>query len=82
MDVKHGLLQLREDRRLRVLENRNLRRVFGPKSNANGECRRLPEEELHSFHRSPNIVRMIKSRKLRCAGHLARMEVDRSAFKF
>ena len=60
---------------------RNLRRIFGPKSNENGEWRRLHNEELHSLYRSPNIARMIKSRRLRWAGHVARMEQGRSAFK-
>ena len=48
---------------------------------ANGECRRLHYEELHSLERSPSIVREIKSRRLRCAGHVARMEEGRSTFK-
>ena len=67
-------LTLREESRLRVFENRILRRVFGTKSNVNGEWRRLHNEELHSLYRSPKIVRVIKSRRLRWAGHIARME--------
>ena len=47
----------------------------------NGEWRRLPSEELHSLYRSPNIVKVIKSRRLRWAGHVARLEEGRSAFK-
>ena len=47
----------------------------------NGEWRRLHNEEIHSLYRSPYIVRVIKSRRLRWAGHVARMEEDRSAFK-
>ena len=47
----------------------------------NGEWRKLHNEELHSFYHSPNIVRMIKSRRLRWAGHVARMEESRIAFK-
>ena len=47
----------------------------------NGEWRRLHNEELHSLYRSPNIVRVIKSRRLSWAGHVARMEEGRSAFK-
>ena len=47
----------------------------------NGEWRRLHNEEIHSLYRSPNIVRVIKSRRLRWAGHVARMEERRSAFK-
>ena len=66
---------------LRVFENWILRRIFGPKRDENGECRRLHNEELHSLYRSPNIVRVIKCRRLRWTGHVARMEVGRSAFK-
>ena len=47
----------------------------------NGEWRRLHNEELHSLYRSPNIVRVIKCRRLRWAGHVARMEEDKSGFK-
>jgi len=72
---------LREKRRLRVFENKNLRRVFGPKRDENGEWRMLDNEELHSLYRSSNIVRVIKSRILRWAGHVARKEKGRSAFK-
>ena len=58
-------LILSEKRRLRVFEKRILRRIFGPKRDENGEWTRLHNEELHSFYRSPNIVRVIKSRRLR-----------------
>ena len=54
---------------------------MGPKGDENGEWKRLHNGELHSLNRSPNIVRMIKSRKLRWAGHIVRMEEGRSAFK-
>jgi hypothetical protein len=47
----------------------------------NGEWKRLHNEELHDLYRSPNIVRVIKSRRLRWAGHVVRMEEGRSAFK-
>ena len=47
----------------------------------NGEWRKLHTEELHSLYRSPNIVRVVKSRRMRWAGHLARMEECRSSFK-
>ena len=76
-----GALTLREECRLRVFVNRMLRRIFGPKRDENGEWRRLPNEELYSLYRSPNIVRVIKSRILRWAGHVARMEEGNSAFK-
>ena len=49
-------LTLREESRLRVFKNRILRQIFGPKSDENGEWRRLHNEELHSLYRSPNIV--------------------------
>ena len=52
-----------------------------PKRDENGEWRRLHNEELHSLYRSPNVVRVIKSRRLRWAGHVARMEEGRSVFK-
>ena len=74
-------LTLREERRLRVFENRIPRRVFGPKRDDNGKWRRLHNEGLHCLYRSPNIVRVIKSRRLRWADHVARMEEGRSAFK-
>ena len=57
-----------------------LRRIFGPKRGENGE-RRRHHNELYSLYHSPNIVSVIKSRILRWAGHVARMEESRSAFK-
>ena len=53
---------------------------MGPKGMKMGKWRRFHNEELHSFHFSPNISRVIRSRRLRWAGHVARMEEDRSAF--
>ena len=67
-------LTLREEYRVMVFENRTQRRIFGPKRDENGEWRRLYNEELQSLYRSPNIVRVIKSRRLRWAGHVLRME--------
>ena len=58
-----------------------MRRIFGPKRDKNGGWRRLHNEKHHSLYRSSNIVRVIKSRKLRWTGHVARMEEGRSAFK-
>jgi hypothetical protein len=65
-------LTLREEHRLRVFENRALRRIFGPKRDeVTGDWRKLHNEELHNLYSSPN--RMIKSRRMRWAGHVARM---------
>ena len=66
---------------LRVFENRILRRIFKLKKDDNGEWRRFHNEDLHSLYRSPNTVRVIKSRRFRWAGHVARMEEGSSAFK-
>jgi hypothetical protein len=66
-------LTLREDHRLMVFENRVLRRIFGPKREEDGSWRKLHNDELHSLYPSPNAVRMIKSRRMTWAGHVARM---------
>jgi hypothetical protein len=65
---------LREEHRLRVFENRVLRRIFGLKRDeVTGGWRKLHNEELHSLYSSPSIIRMIESRRMRWAGHVARM---------
>ena len=56
---------IKEERRLRVFENRVLRQILGPKWDENVDWRRLHNKELHGLYRSPNIVRVIKSRRLR-----------------
>jgi hypothetical protein len=69
-------LTLREDKRLRV---RVLRRIFGPKRDElTAEWRKLYNEELHNLYSSPNIIRQMKSRRMRWAGHVARIGEDRN----
>jgi len=73
---------LREERRLRVFENRVLRRVFGPKRDeVTGEWRKLHNEEINDLYCSPNIVRVIKSRRMRWAGHVARLGERRGVYR-
>jgi hypothetical protein len=74
-------LTLREEHRLRVFENRVLRRIFGPKREEDGSWRKFYNDELHSLYSSPNIVRVIKSRRMRLAGHVARMGEGRGVYK-
>jgi hypothetical protein len=58
-----------------VFENRVLRRIFGPKrDDVTGEWRKLHNEAFHNLYSSPNIIRQIKLRQMRWAGHVARME--------
>jgi hypothetical protein len=65
-----------------VFENRVLRRIFGPKRAAvTGDWSKLHNEDLHKLYFSPNIIRMIESRKMRLAGHGARMGEKRNAYR-
>jgi len=71
-------LTLREERRVKVFENMVLRRIFGPgRDEVTGEWRRLHNEELNDLYSSRNIARVINSRRMRWAGHVARMGEER-----
>jgi hypothetical protein len=72
---------LREEHRPRVFENRVLRGIFGPKREEDGSWRKLHNDELHDLYSSPNIIRVIKSRRMRWAGHVARMRERRSVYR-
>ena len=75
-------LTLRDERRQRVVENRVLRRIFGPKRDGvTGEWRRLHNKELYALYSSPNKIQVIKSRRLRWAGHVAHMGESRGAYR-
>jgi hypothetical protein len=75
-------LTLREEHRLKVFENRVLRRIFGPKRDeVTGEWRKLHNGELHNFYSSPDIIRQIKSRRMRWAGHVAHMGKGRNVYR-
>jgi hypothetical protein len=65
-----------------VFENRILRRIFGPKRDeVTGEWRKLHNEELHNLYSSPDIIRKVKSRRMRWVGHVARMGEKRKVYK-
>jgi hypothetical protein len=76
------MFTLREEHRLRVFENRVLRRICGPKRDeVTGEWRKLHNEELHDLYSLPSIIRIIKSRRMKWAGHVARMGDKRNAYR-
>ncbi|KAJ4438944.1 hypothetical protein ANN_14898 [Periplaneta americana] len=76
------ILTLREEQRLRVFENKVLRKIFGAKRDeVTGKWRKLHNTELHALYSSPDIIRNIKSRRLRWAGHVARMGESRNAYR-
>jgi len=73
---------LREQRKLRVFENKGVMRIFGPRRDEiTEEWRRLHNEELNDLYSSPKIVRMIKSRRMRWAGHVVRMGEERGVYR-
>ena len=75
-------LTLREEHRLRVFENKVLRKIFGAKKDEiTGECRKLHNAELNALYSLPNIIKNLKSRRLIWAGHVARMEQFRNAYR-
>ncbi|KAJ4434249.1 hypothetical protein ANN_22799 [Periplaneta americana] len=75
-------LNLREVHRLRVFGNKVLRKIFGAKRDeVAGECRKLNNTELHALYYSPDIIKNIKSRRLRWTGHVARMGEPRNAYR-
>jgi hypothetical protein len=82
MGVKLGLLTLREEYRLRVFENRVLRRIFGPNEDeVTGERRKLHSRELRNLYSSQDIIRQMKSRRMRWAGHVACMGEGRNVYR-
>jgi hypothetical protein len=91
IDMRFGLwnvrslyraLKLWEEHRLGVFENRVLRRIFGPKRDeVTGEWRKLHNEVLHDLYSSPSIIRIIKARRMRWAGHVARMGEKRNTYR-
>jgi hypothetical protein len=75
-------LTLREERKLRVFENKVLRKIFGPRRDeVTGDWRRLHNEELNDLYCSPNVVRMIKSRRMRWVVHVARTGAERGVYR-
>jgi hypothetical protein len=82
MVEKFVLLMFDTMERLRVFEKRILRRIFGPKrDDVTVEWRKFRNEELHNLYSYPIIIRQIKSRRMRWAGHVARMGEDRKVYK-
>jgi hypothetical protein len=74
-------LTLKEEHRLRVFENRVLKRIFGTKREEDGSWRKLHNDGLHSLYSLPNNIRMINSRRMRWAGHVALMEEGKGVYR-
>jgi hypothetical protein len=75
-------LSLRKEHRLRVFKDKLLRKIFGPKRDGvSGEWRKLHNEELYVLYSSSSIIRIIKSRRMRWAGHVARMGKKRNVYR-
>jgi hypothetical protein len=72
---------LREEHELRVFEKRVLRRIFGPKREEDGSWSKLRNDGLQNLHSSPNIVRVIKARRMRWAGHVERVAEGRGVYR-
>jgi hypothetical protein len=72
---------LREEHRLRVFKNRVLRKIFGPKREEDGSWGKLRNDRLHNLYSSPNVVRVLKSRRMRWAEHVARMGEGRGIYR-
>jgi hypothetical protein len=70
-----------EEHRLKMFENRVLGKIFGLKREEDGSWRKLHNDELHDLYSSPNIVRVIKARRMRWAGHVARMWEGRGVYR-
>jgi hypothetical protein len=73
---------LREEHRLRVFENRALMRIFGSEREEDRLWKKLHNNELHNLYSSLNIVRVIKSKRMRWVGHVARMREGRGVYRF
>ena len=81
-DCETWSLTLREEQRFRVFKNKVLRKIFGTKrEEITGEWRKLHNADLHTLYSSHNIIRNIKSRRLRWAGHIAHMEESKNAYR-
>jgi hypothetical protein len=82
MGLELGLVTLSEEHRLRVFDNRALRKIFGPKrDDVTGGWRKMHNKELHDLYSSRSIIRMMKSRRMTWAHHVARAGEKRNAYR-